>query len=78
MIVEKVNDVVMKIQKSNSAKPRIVHVDRLKLVEGTVDTSWYKGEKMKHSVETGQEKDKSRREPRRQLTVMEEMGLVSQ
>lgn len=44
VIVDKVNDVVMKIQKNRKSKPRIVHVDRLKLVEGNVDTSWFSKE----------------------------------
>ena len=43
IIIEKVNDVVMKIQKGRRHKPRVVHVDRLKLVTGPVDTSWYTG-----------------------------------
>ena len=45
IITERVNDVVMKIQKSRKAKPKIVHVDRLKLVEGPTDTSWFTGER---------------------------------
>ena len=45
VITERVNDVVMKIQKSRKAKPKIVHVDRLKLVEGPTDTSWFTGER---------------------------------
>ena len=39
VITERINDVVMKIQRKGNSKPRIVHVDRLKLVEGKVDTS---------------------------------------
>ena len=42
VITEQINDVVMKIQKKGRSKPIIVHVDRLKLVEGAVDTSWFK------------------------------------
>ncbi len=44
VIVGKVNDVVMKIQKNRKSKPRIVHVDKLKRVEGAVDTNWFKNE----------------------------------
>ena len=71
VIIEKVNDVVMKIQKSRRHKPRIVHVDRLKLVKGPVDISWYTGtepsqEKSDHPGPVG-------RLP--QATVMQEMGL---
>ena len=71
VIIEKVNDVVMKIQKSRCHKPRIVHVDRLKLVKGPADISWYTGtepsqEKSDHPGPVG-------RLP--QATVMQEMGL---
>ena len=44
VITKEVNDVVVKIQRNRRTKPRIVHVDRLKLVEGAVDTSWFGGE----------------------------------
>ena len=44
VIIEKVSDVVMKIQKKATTKPRIVHVDRLKVVEGAVDISWFTGQ----------------------------------
>jgi len=47
VITERVNDVVMKIQKNKKAKPRVVHVDRLKLVEGPIDTSWFTGKREK-------------------------------
>ena len=56
VITEKVNDVVVKIQRSRRTKPRIVHVDRLKLVEGPVDTSWFGGEEpsLRESQQTSQ------------------------
>ena len=43
VIIEKINDVVMRIQKSKKGKPRVVHVDRLEPVKGVVDISWYTG-----------------------------------
>ena len=69
------NDVVMKIQKSKTSKPRIVHVDRLKLVEGQVDISWFNKGECEQLVDvdmdvTGNERKKP------QTTVMEEMGLL--
>ena len=60
----------MKIQKKGS-KPRIVHVDRLKLVEGKVDTSWFTGEKK--PAEDVNQQENGTHEP--QPTVREEMGL---
>ena len=71
VITERVNDVVMKIQKNRRTKPRIVHVDRLKLVEGPVDTTWFLG------GETSRRGD-GRPGPHGgppQVTVREEMGL---
>ena len=71
VITERVNDVVMKIQRNRRTKPRIVHVDRLKLVEGPVDTTWFSGK------ETSQQGD-GRSGPHggpSQVTVREEMGL---
>ena len=41
IIVERISDVVVKIQRNQRSKPRIMHVDRLKLVEGPVDTTWH-------------------------------------
>ena len=41
VIVERISDVVVKIQRNQRSKPRIMHVDRLKLVEGPVDTTWH-------------------------------------
>ena len=79
VVVEKINDVVMKVQKSRNSKPRIIHVDRLKKVEGEVDISWYKSlmdgtEKMQQrnpitaTTERGQSSS--------QVSVMEEMNLL--
>ena len=79
VVVEKINDVVMKVQKSRNSKPRIIHVDRLKKVEGEVDISWYKSlmdgtKKMQQSnpitatTERGQSSS--------QVSVMEEINLL--
>ena len=71
IIIEKVNDVVMKIQKGRRHKPRVVHVDRLKLVTGPVDTSWYTG--TEPSQGEGGRHGPADRGP--QATVMRETGL---
>lgn len=74
VITERVNDVVMKIQKSKTSKARIVHVDRLKLVEGQVDTSWFNKEECEQLVDGDRDVPcKERKKPH--ITVMEEMGL---
>ena len=71
VITEKVNDVVMKIQRNRRTKPRIVHVDRLKLVEGPVDTTWFSE---KETSQPGDGRSGPHGGPS-QVTVREEMGL---
>jgi hypothetical protein len=41
VVTEIINEVVVKIQRNKEAKPRIVHIDRVKPVKGTVDITWF-------------------------------------
>ena len=71
VIIEQVNDVVVKIQKNARSKPKIVHVDRLKLVEGHSDTSWFTGKDQNPKTPTAAPP----RDGKASLTVLEQMGL---
>ena len=76
MIIERISDVVVRIRKGPTAKPRVVHVDRLKPVEGPVDVSWFTGQAPEEVVPTTPARPPTPQEPvQRPRTVLEEMGL---
>ena len=74
VITEKINPVVMKIQKSRASKPKIIHIDRLKRVEGPIDISWYTGTNPKTEREKENKPSRVIAKPA-EKTIMEEMGL---
>ena len=52
LITEKLNEVVYRIQRSQFAKPKVVHYDRLKLYEGVNAKDWRTPRSFSHSEET--------------------------
>ena len=76
VIIERISDVVVRIRKGPTAKPRVVHVDRLKPVEGPVDISWFNGQAPEEVVPTPPARPPTPQEPvQRPRTALEEMGL---
>ena len=60
LVVKQLNDVVVRIKKSRKAKPKVVHINRLKPYTGEQSLDWFVDASLMGNIESGGKTSKDR------------------